>query len=569
MTLHPPFLKSVEGVSHPALRDQPADHPHPFDPTPARETAATKLCSGSGLSASDHWTPRTALRRPTIPPLPGGEGRGEGGRDLFPQGLDSAFLGGKNKSYFLNNSDPLGKCGRFKPVTDRRSRARRESASVLIIVLWISIGMVSIALYFANSMTYELRAADNRVNGLSAEQALEGAARYVSYALANHATNGAVPDNTQFSCKAVAIGDAHFWLIGRDPSVTPSPTEPYFGLIDEGSKLNLNRVGTNTLSYLPNMTMDIAQAIVNWRNTNGSPDLSYAQYGYAEKQSPFETVDELRLVDGVTLDLLDGDDLNRNGVLDANEKDVVGNGQVEFGLVEYCTVYSREPNFHSDGSILTNVNNATQTDFQTLFQGANINNASTLATFIYNSINPPGGAKNSCTNLLDFYLRCNARGLSSAQFALIYNNITITATNINYIAGRLNINTAGVDVLTALFMGSGLDENTAAGAAQNLVAYRRQNPNNVESIAWMVDALGGNNQVVQTMRGTDKLTTHSFQFTADLAAVGTYGRGYRRAKFIFDISEGTPKILYRQDLSRLGWALGARARETWVAKETK
>ena len=35
-------------------------------------------------------------------------------------------------------------------------------------------------------------------------------------------------------------------------------------------------------------------------------------------------------------------------------------------------------------------------------------------------------------------------------------------------------------------------------------------------------------------------------------------------KFIFDISDGTPKIIYRQDLSRLGWALGEKARETWV-----
>jgi hypothetical protein len=69
--------------------------------------------------------------------------------------------------------------------------------------------------------------------------------------------------------------------------------------------------------------------------------------------------------------------------------------------------------------------------------------------------------------------------------------------------------------------------------------------------------------------GRDYVTTQSFQFTADIAAVGPFGRGYRRVKFIFDISEGTPKIIYRQDLSRLGWALGEKARTTWVAKETQ
>ena len=72
-----------------------------------------------------------------------------------------------------------------------------------------------------------------------------------------------------------------------------------------------------------------------------------------------------------------------------------------------------------------------------------------------------------------------------------------------------------------------------------------------------------------TWQRGDYLTTKSYQFTADIAAVGAFGRGYRRVKFIFDISDGTPKILYRQDLSRLGWALGERRGQTLVAKDTQ
>src|SRR5882757_6486714 len=60
---------------------------------------------------------------------------------------------------------------------------RSQNGSVLIIVLWVAIGLVSIALYFANTMAYELRASDNRVSGLAADEAIEGAARYVSYVL--------------------------------------------------------------------------------------------------------------------------------------------------------------------------------------------------------------------------------------------------------------------------------------------------------------------------------------------------------------------------------------------------
>jgi type II secretory pathway component PulK len=456
---------------------------------------------------------------------------------------------------------------------EKRLADRRENASVLIIVLWVTIGLVSIALYFANSMNYELRAADNRVNGLSAEQAIEGAARYVAYALQNFATNGAVPNNTEFKCEAVPIGDAKFWVLGRDAS-TPSPTGPAFGLVDEGGKLNLNTVSTNTLQYLPNMTVDFADAILDWRGTNGVTSLDYMSTGYAAKNSPFETVDELRLVYGATPALLLGEDLNRNGVLDANEKDLNSNGQLDPGLLEYTTVYTREPNFHSDGTSLTNVNAVTTmtsqtrivTFFETFLQAENVGSASTLATKLYQSFSQQG----ACTGALDFALRCQAAGMSESDFTKLANDVTINTNT--YYFNRVNVNTASADVLAALFMGQmgqNVDEQSAESAAQALVTYRQQNPNNLNSVMWIVDALGNNSPILTTLAKGNSVTTRSFQFTADIAAVGPFGRGYRRVKFIFDVSDGTPKIIYRQDLSRLGWALGEKARENLVAKDTQ
>jgi type II secretory pathway component PulK len=449
----------------------------------------------------------------------------------------------------------------------RRFPAQR--ASVLIIVLWVAIGLVSIALYFANTMTYELRASDNRVSGLVADQAIEGAARYVSLVLLNYATNGAMPDNTQFRSEAVPVGDAKFWLIGRDPNEGNS-TEPYFGLVDEGGKLNLNNVSTNVFQFLPNITSDFADAIMDWRGTNGVVSLDYTSLGYAPKYAPFETVDELRLVYGATVDMLAGEDLNRNGVLDQSEKDLNSNGQLDPGLFEYVTVYTREPNFHSDGTSLTNVNTATDSQFRSLFQSAGTSSATSMAQSIYRSIHPDQNNPRTvinCNGLLDFCLRCKSAGMSSDDFAKISNDVE-TSTN-TYLRNRVNVNTACADVLTALFMGANVDEQTALSAAQTLVTYRQQNPNNLGSIAWVIDALGNNSPVVQALTRGDYVTTHSFQFTADIAAVGPFGRGYRRVKFIFDMSDGAPKILYRQDLSRLGWALGEKARQTLVATDTQ
>jgi type II secretory pathway component PulK len=430
-----------------------------------------------------------------------------------------------------------------------------QKGSVLIIVLWVCIGLVSIALYFANQMTYELRASDNRVSGLAADQAIEGAARYVSLVLVNYATNGAVPVPTQFKCAAVPVGDAKFWLIGRDPAEGNS-TEPYFGLVDEGGKLNLNSVSTNVFQYLPNMTTDFADAIMDWRGTNGIVSLDYTSLGYQSKNAPFETVDELRLVYGATSDLLVGEDLNRNGVLDKSEKDLNSNGELDPGLLEYVTVYTREPNFHSDGSSLTNVVTAGLSQMHALLQNAGIS-----TSYEQQLTNRP------YAGILGFALRCKNVGMSSADFAKIADNVTMSTNT--YFRGRVNINTASTDVLTALFMGANVSEQTALGAAQTLVTYRQQNPDNLGSIAWMIDALGNNNQVVTALASGDYVTTHSYQFAADIAAVGPFGRGYRRVKFIFDTSDGTPKILYRQDLSRLGWALGEKVRESLVAKDTQ
>jgi len=441
-----------------------------------------------------------------------------------------------------------------------RSEARRESASVLIIVLWVCIGLVSIALYFANQMTYELRAADNRVSGVMADQTIEGAARYVSLALQNFATNGAVPDNTQFKCEAVPVGDAKFWLIGRDPAEGNS-TEPYFGLVDEGGKLNLNNVSTNVFQYLPNITSDFSDAIMDWRGTNGIVSLDYTSLGYVAKNAPFETVDELRLVYGATVDMLAGEDLNRNGVLDANEKDVNSNGELDPGLFDYVTVYTREPNFHADGSSLTNVNTAKSGQIRSLLQNAGI------STSYVNQLIATNTSARPYAGLLGFALRCKNIGISSDSFALLQSSIT-TSTNL-YFRNRVNVNTASSDVLTAMFMGANVDELTAESAAQTLVNYRQQNPNNLGSIAWVIDALGNNSPVVTALARRDWLTTRSYQFAADIAAVGPFGRGYRRVKFIFDLSDGSPKILYRQDLSRLGWALGEKARENLVAKDTQ
>jgi len=438
---------------------------------------------------------------------------------------------------------------------------------VLVIVLWITLGLVSIALYFANSMALELRASDNRASAIAADQAIEGAARYMAYVLTTYATNGVMPDLTEYRAEAVPVGDARFWIIGRDNSYPVAHLNRVaFGLVDESSKLNLNTASTNTLGLLPRVTADVVDGILDWRNpnSNGGTELYYAmaQPPYQCKGAPFETVDELRLVYGTTMDILVGDDLNRNGVLDPNEPDEGGNGQVDPGILEYLTVYSREPNAHSDGTPLVNINNQAQLRalLQSNFGGGRANQV--MSRLGYGIATRPGttnaaarAATVTLNGLLQFYLRS---GLSEPEFQQIYPDLAVGGAP--YTQGRVNINTASATVLSCL---PGMDINSA----QQVVSYRQSNPNNLGSIAWIVDALGRGSTGILGLETGDYITTRSFQFMADIAAVGAYGRGYRRVKFIFDISDGTARILYRQDLTRLGWALGEDVRRRIAGQE--
>ena len=64
------------------------------------------------------------------------------------------------------------------------------------------------------------------------------------------------------------------------------------------------------------------------------------------------------------------------------------------------------------------------------------------------------------------------------------------------------------------------------------------------------------------------ITDQSYQFSIDIAAVGPNGRGYCREKVVFDMSTGKPRIVYRQDLTGYGWALGTTTRRTLSGNDT-
>ncbi|MBK8000817.1 MAG: general secretion pathway protein GspK [Verrucomicrobia bacterium] len=415
-------------------------------------------------------------------------------------------------------------------------------------MLWVAFGLIALTLYFANSMSFELRASDNRAAMIEADQAIIGAARYVSNVIATVREPATLPDINNYRSEQVPVGDATFWLIGRADRQT-AMDQVYYGLVDESSKLDLNApwLTVDLLMNLPGMTTEFAAAILDWRDTDsdvneagGAEDETYQRRSpaYRCKNGPFESVEELRLVNGALLDSVYGEDANLNGVLDPNENDADGSvpmdnrdGRLDYGMFEYFTVYSRQATLDPYGSnrlAVSTLNTAAgRSNLLMTLNTVGVGNAQEIVGRVQGA---------NISSILHFYI---ASQMAEEDFLKLEPSLTMTNQ------GCVNVNSASEAVLSCV-PGIGLDN------APTLVAARRSNANRLNTIAWVKDAL---DQQVAIQAGR-YLIGRTYNISADIAAVGHNGRGYRRVKYVFDTTEGPPMIRFRQDLTHLGWSLG-------------
>ena len=272
---------------------------------------------------------------------------------------------------------------------------------VLLAVLMVLVLLTLAAYQYAALMTAEYMAMDSYRRSAQARAFAESGVHYTAALLADPG-NVANPydDAGAFSGIVVQQGDSPR-LQGRFSVVAPlgpddSPTtgQPFhYGATDEGGKINLNallaldssgQIAYNMLIQLPNMTPDVANAILDWIDPDDNPRANGAENShystlpspYLCKNGPLDSLDELLLVRGVTPQLLYGNDRNRNGVLDGDEDD--GSGLLT-GWAAYLTIYSREQNLNSQGQPRIYVNDQ---DLNALYEKLNAALGQDLALYI-------------------------------------------------------------------------------------------------------------------------------------------------------------------------------------------
>ncbi|HDZ22036.1 hypothetical protein LCGC14_0467580 [marine sediment metagenome] len=423
----------------------------------------------------------------------------------------------------------------------RRHRCRPDG-TVLIVTMWLVLVLAGMVLVLARAMRVEAGASANVLAAQQAAAIEHGAIQYVLAHVAG--LEGRMPSEQDMPSQAVQVGGGAFWILRPDPD---DDRRSRYGVVDEASKINVNTATLEALMTLPEMTDDLAAGVIDWRDgdSDPTPEGAEAEYylllptPYECKNAPLETVEELLLVNGWSPEILLGEDANRNGVLDDNENDRDeadppddGNGELDRGLVEFVTVYSAEFNLSASGERRVNINQAnTQQVADVLAKGISDDRLAVVVVLARRG--------RPFANVLDFYFRV---GLTAKEFAPIVD--LITTSNDRNLVGLINVNTASREAL------AGLPELEEADV-DALIAGRPEDPTEASTIAWVVDALAED----KALAIGSFITGRSFQFSANIVSVSGDGRAMRRCRIVVDARMDPPRVIYRQDLTSLGWPL--------------
>jgi general secretion pathway protein K len=414
-----------------------------------------------------------------------------------------------------------------------------KSGLILVVVLWIIVILAVIVASMAQTSRIETRIGLSAAEQTRCRWACSAGIETAKAALQDDETQSDGPEDIWYGSNA----DFNEVLLDRCRFTVM--------VTDEASKLNVNTATRKQLMALPNMTDEIADAIIDWRDEDDKPrplgvELQYylkLPNGYPIRNGNFRTIRELLLVRGITNEIFYGEDTNLNGRLDYNEKDRDeslpndnSDNVLDVSLIAYLTCYSYDINKDAEDNDRVNINSA---DENNLVNSLNISrghakwiveNRSENYTSVADLINEnsPKKASNSGGN------SDQAQRLDLETFKSIVDKITITdeAT----IPGRVNVNTASKEVLVALLEGN-------ESVAQAIINHRENLSESMLTIGSLLDVpLFG---IKGFKKVANHLTTRSSIFTIKSSAVAEATGMQGVAEIVLDRRGQTPRMLYR------------------------
>ena len=344
----------------------------------------------------------------TLPPG-GSASKGRGGTRRGGGG--GSFIHQTGRPLRATAPDPLG--GRV--LAGRRS-PRRGGFFLVLVLIVIAVATMAVYSFTELMIAYDESAylAGDLVQArVTAESGTEAVRLILSQSPATREQSGGIYNNaTLFQAIQVSSGidgatPSNYTIVAPDLDAYGQYGGIRYGLQNESARLNLNALvvldengdslmssassgggesgeaaaagggsaAVSLLMALPGMTGDTADAILDWIDEDEEPREFGAETEYyatlptpyQPANGPLHSVEELLLVRGVTPTLLFGADSNRNGVIDADERQRYGMG-IEtpgaLGWAAYLTVHGAEANTTSTGEPKVNIN---QDDLELLY----------------------------------------------------------------------------------------------------------------------------------------------------------------------------------------------------------
>ena len=338
----------------------------------------------------------------------------------------------------------------------------------------------------------------------------------------------------------------------------------WYGASDESAKLNINVATREQLMKLERMTAPIVGAILDWRDTNVTPEpdgvesgyYSTTRHPYTIRNGPFRTVRELLLVKNVTPELLYREDFNGNGLLDPNEDDGDAsappdnaNGRLDRGWFAYLTAYAYEKNVDAFGQKRLNLNEVGAGELtqrtgleswaaESIVQHRQRQRFEHLVDLL--NVRRTGNASDDASGGTYDALRGDDekdRPVTQRIFAQIVDSLSLS--NDERQLGRVNINTAPQAVLETL-------EGVSAQLA-DAILKQRQGLGAYQSIGELLDVSGMNHERFAQIES--HITVRSSVFRIFSQGAATSGLANATIECVVDRDGEVPRILYWRESS--------------------
>lgn len=482
---------------------------------------------------------------------------------------------------------------------------------VLIVVVMLSLGAYTFTeLMLAHQEAAQLAGRQIQTRAL-VDSGVEGVKLFLVQPPADRLEAGGIFNNPDRFRAITVIDDPDPNLRGSFSVLSPNLDDAgnlagvRYGLEDESTRLNLSTLlvaekssptaAQTLLMALPGMTTDIADAILDWIDEDDEPRETGAEVDYysgltppyAPKNGPLETVEELLLVRGVTPQLLFGADVNRNGMIDANEMggQSSSGGDLSAGWSQYLTLFSLERNVRADGTPRIYLND---TNVQTLYTNLSAAMNAEWATYIiayrqsgpYTTVVTSNTTQTQTAASLQLDMSLQARFPISQVLDLIGSNVRYTPTGsstpiiitspfkqdvgsmVAYmpilmdavtvnpattIPGRINVNQASATILAGI-------PGMTSDIVDQILSRRHVEPS--------ADNPGRRSETWLLSEGVCTLTEMRALmpficgggdvYRAQVVGYYQGGQAASRGEVLFDASTAAPRVLFWRDVSHLG-----------------